>query len=539
MMFQGAKNILSQTSITILIVIISIAGRVTQKLVFTSLDDDKCYQLQATQNLVKGQGITIHKINPVNYFESFYEPLIKWPPAFSFLNAPFYALSGKKWLWGSIWLDILTCIAFILMARAVLNEIGQPLWSLNIFTIITGFYLYDFVNANSTDFLAFVFYLLAFFFTLRYLKHQRTRSLFIVTAALFMTALTRYMYLPVIFIIPAYLVFSGYAHKKKELVRSGLSVMIATAVLIGSYLLIQEKWGGSSMYIAPSEKGLYPGNLTRLSPFLFTSFGHLGLPMQWMSNSLDLDFRSLTQVVARIHLFVFAIMLGIGIFLFYRSDKKPFRVYINFYQLGFLSIMAVVATLAFLSLTNAPLRVLKDNEWTFIVEPRYFAVPVFFTQLIIYAALVSAIQKKIISNWLAILFFLPITISTAHGIYFTTKSLMEKQTDYTRKPLIRSFEEATSVVKQFIRENPGTTVICASGDPMFNNYFTLMEERPCLYDVGTLNAIDSHPGNIKVIIAVRWWFEDNIRPFLENPNTTFYKETDGFKFYVYNKDRSP
>ena len=68
----------------------------------------------ATQNLVYGHGISTAHVFSSDLSQIIYEPLIKWPPGYSLLLAPFYILFNHNYIAAGLALDILAAIALIL-----------------------------------------------------------------------------------------------------------------------------------------------------------------------------------------------------------------------------------------------------------------------------------------------------------------------------------------------------------------------------------------------------------------------------------------
>src|SRR5689334_8520260 len=100
------KKILSLKLVTIVVIAVAMISRVIQLIYFFNIRVDGSFQVMATQNLMRGHGVSIAKVLPQDLSHIVYEPLINWPPGYSFLLLPFYQLTGN-YVSSCLFLDIL------------------------------------------------------------------------------------------------------------------------------------------------------------------------------------------------------------------------------------------------------------------------------------------------------------------------------------------------------------------------------------------------------------------------------------------------
>ncbi|HEU4904381.1 MAG TPA: hypothetical protein VFT06_16355, partial [Flavisolibacter sp.] len=92
-----ADKLLSSPAASLLVVLTAIAGRCIQLVFFYNIRVDASYQLMATDNFLHGHGISTGQVLANNLAETIYTPLTQWPPGYSLLLAPFYALFQHRY----------------------------------------------------------------------------------------------------------------------------------------------------------------------------------------------------------------------------------------------------------------------------------------------------------------------------------------------------------------------------------------------------------------------------------------------------------
>lgn len=152
---------LDQPGASLLIVGMAIGVRAVQLVFYLDSFFDTSFQVIATQQLTQGHGISTALVLPGDLSQVIYQPLNNWPPGYSLLLAPFYLLFGKQYLLACGILDLLAAIAIILLSRKILRLLDIPLYLVNLFTILTSFFIYYFYYTGSTDGIAIAFYLAA------------------------------------------------------------------------------------------------------------------------------------------------------------------------------------------------------------------------------------------------------------------------------------------------------------------------------------------------------------------------------------------
>ncbi|HEY0355054.1 MAG TPA: hypothetical protein VGC29_02550, partial [Flavisolibacter sp.] len=271
--FHSIQGFLSNRRVGISILFLAIACRLIQLLFFFNIRVDASYQAIASLNMVNGHGISLSSASPSNLSHTIYEPLIKWPPGFSLLLAPFYLLFGN-YLYAAMALHAIAAIALILFSRGILKLLNTPIYLVNIFTLLTGVFIYSYYIITSTDAIGVSFFIAAIYFFISLVRSQEkwARDLPGITVCLLACGLLKYLYIPVVMILPMMLWFRGWINKNLLLKKAGIYSGLITLLGVLAMLGFQEYSGGSPVYIHEPERGFFPGNLLSFHPFTITSF---------------------------------------------------------------------------------------------------------------------------------------------------------------------------------------------------------------------------------------------------------------------------
>lgn len=218
------KNILSDQRVTIAIFLLVITSRVIKLVYFYNIVVDASYQLMGTQSLLDGYGVSIPDAMANDLSAIVYTPLINWPPGYSLIIAPFYYLFNGNYIAAGLTVDILFGILLIFICRSLLKLFEVPLYLRNLFTLLTGFFIYYFYFNACSDSIAITLILIALYYTLKLLKTEtkRFKNSALLTFFLFIGASIKYLFIPIVFVIPVFLFIKGLAEQNKRLKQSGI-----------------------------------------------------------------------------------------------------------------------------------------------------------------------------------------------------------------------------------------------------------------------------------------------------------------------------
>ena len=413
------KKLISTPLASVIIILLAIIARIWMQAHFAFIDTDKAYQIQAAQNLLAGNGLTIHDTLQPGFI-----PLVKWPPGYSFLLTPFLVICNNDPFLATILLDSLVALLFVLFSRKILLHLSLPVYLINIYTIVTGFFIYDFCTASTSDFLTLTLYIIALSICLSIIKSPRQKpgSVLLLAFLLFYTGFTRYMFIPVAFAIPAYLAAIGFVKNNKRLLKNGVSIFLLVAAFTVLFLAIQHSYAGAIAYIAPAEKGFYPEHLLRTYPFFLAAIFNINFLCVQLEKLTGIPFLTFAAILVWLnYVILFSVLLLSAKWIFKRKSSNPslLRHYIN---LGILSSIVIISLLLFLSLTNKALKTHVVFGWSFVQEGRYFAFVTFFIQQLLF--LLFAEYYESFKKWTRLLIiacFIILFSGVCHGIYYILK----------------------------------------------------------------------------------------------------------------------
>jgi hypothetical protein len=251
------EKLFSLKVISWLCILISVSARIIIQNRFFVLQGDRAYQVVASRNLIKGHGLTTLQVFSNDVSVSKFLPIIGWPPGYSFFISPFILLFKNDIQTSILALDACTLLLFIIFTRKIVQEF-TPLWITNLYTLFTGFFFYDFTYFSTSDLTALVCYLIALYTTLQFIKKNKNSNYGILIALLlFVCAFLRYMYLPIVFVVPLYLIINGHVTKNKRIFYGALKCFVGLSIAVISLLLFLKFYTGAPTYIPSSYKGFF------------------------------------------------------------------------------------------------------------------------------------------------------------------------------------------------------------------------------------------------------------------------------------------
>lgn len=533
--FSHIKNILSHKWATITILIVAILSRTMHLIFFFNIRVDRNYQLLATQNFVHGDGITTAEVLPANLSEIIYTPLIKWPPGYSLLLSPFYSLSGNNYLFASLSVDLLFGVILLFVSRAILKLLDTPLYLINIFTLTTSFFIYYFYFITSSDAIATTFFIIALYYTLCFLKTNRNwaKTIIPVTLFLFVSALMKYLFMPVVFVIPVFLVLKGFIEKNRSQANAGLVSGFILVVAITVLLLYQKNISGASAYVSDAERGFFPANLLSAYPLIP---GSLIKP-----DTISLLFdkpasQALILTVFRlVHLFFLLTTTFWLVKRLYKYRFKKAALSTDFFGMSIGVCLITILVLAFLSLRVAKAEDMPGNWWTFIQDPRYYGLPTILIHISLFAFFQYYVNKKraAVAKYVFYLFFLLLFIEIVRGVVFTAKRISNwEKEEYSWQADLRFQKYTDDIIKK--ERKAGEKIVVAGSVYYVINRVSLYSHIPPLNDAGKINTLSSLKSKkpVLLLIILHEKHLDAFKPFISANSKQATGHFDGYNFYI-------
>jgi hypothetical protein len=529
----GIRRFLSTQSASFLILLLAIAGRLIQVLFFFNIGVDRSFQFQATDSLVRGHGITLAEVLPGDLSTPVYLPLIKWPPGYTIFVAPFYSLFGEYYVTAGIVLDMLFAIVLILFSRKVLRELHVATYLINIYTLLAGFFIYEFYFYSSSDAIVTALFMVALYYTLRFLKGATSwqKASVVLGILLLVLAAFKYSFIPALFVIPLFLFIKGWANNNSAEKKVGLYSLLIVIVGLSSILLYQKSTSGSAAYVTDAVSGFFPQNLITTFPFISDAFLKSGTVGQLFG--LPYGIGSAVFIMLQ----VLHLILGLIVFVYIgRKIKsqgfKKLSAVDSFFYLAFF-----VSLVIFLLLLTLSLRIAKDTEnWTFIQEGRYYGVASVFVHLaffVLYQHYRNQFSPLFRSLFLGLFFLL--LVEGCRDVFFTFNRVRYfGKEEYSWQYEDRLQKYADAVIQKAKQAYKVNKVAVAGSSYYYNHRIHLYSHVPMMHEAARINDLSSlyTKEPVVLLVMIHENHKPQFRPFLAQKGRASVGNFDGNSFYT-------
>lgn len=526
---EKIKSFLSERLTGYIIIAIALLGRIIQLIFFFNIRVDGSYQYMAMQNLVHGHGVTTGQVLPSNLSATIYEPLINWPPGYSILLSPFYILTGHNYIAAGVLLDIICAAALILISRAIVKLLDVPPYLINIYTILTSFFIYSFYFIASSDAIAIAFFITAIYLTLSLLKKQTNTNLKFVLLTLFLLICgwIKYLFIPAVFVIPLFLIIKGTVSKLPGIKKTGIYSFMILVLAIGGLLFYQKSVSGSAAYISQPERGFFPEHVLDSYPFLPAS-----IIKPDTVEMLGLNSGNVLEVYLIIHLILGAVLLIYILRIFIKDRFKTLSIQRSFLYLSFLIGIAVVGLLLILSLRVGKEEILPGWFWTYVEEPRYYGLVIVLIHLSLFVFLRS---RNSFLRRLLLISILFMSIETLRGIYFNVRrlALLNKE-EYSWQYENRFQKFADSIIQKEQQKYSAKKTVVTGSVYFMNHRISLYSHVPVFFAVHQINDPSSlNTGEpVLLLVVLRKQHLADFKPFLASYSDKLAGQFDDFYFYT-------
>jgi hypothetical protein len=366
-------------------------------------------------------------------------------------------------------------------------------------------------------------------------EQQSKRNAVAIGLVLMVCPLIRYMYIPIVFVIPAWIFFSGWINKNKRLRIGGITTALTLCLGVIGLLLFQKLYTGTATYVIPSHTGFFPENLTRMNPFIFSSFVNLMLACSYLEKFTHIAYLTWVDYSRYTNYIPFVILLsGFGVWMMKRRFKN-LTLTQHYIYIGAFTSLVTIALLAMLSLRNEAITTNTYPRWTFVEEPRYYAFITTFIQHLFFLLLLmrwKTIRSKLL-KLITVLGLLLLIIEALHGFYYNTRNLVKESNRYYSDAADHRLVTYTfSVVKEMKAKYPGKQIVITSLDPSFNNLGNMGGAiglyDPLQVEKGTLRSTK----DALVIVVIRDKDYPYYPKFLENSNKINLNQINDHHFFA-------
>ncbi len=533
---QKIIRFLSGKRVTLAIILLAVAGRILQLVYFFNIRLDASHQVIATKNLLAGHGISMDKVFANDLSATVYEPLINWPPGYSILLAPFLVLFGGDYVAAGLTLSILAAVGLILISRKILQLLQVPVYLVNLWTLTGGFFIYFFYFIACSDAIAIFFAMTAVYYCLSLLKNPvntRWKTAGMI-AALILCGAMKYLFMPVVFIIPAWLLLRGIAEKRKNLWQPGITGIVVLSIVLGGLLLWQKSISGAATYISEPGRGFFPQHLLAFFPFVPGSFikpDTIAIALQ----TTDAQGSLLMIFFQCIH--VAALSAFTWIMFRHLSQKrlKGLSPENDFNSLLLLFSWVTTLLLAFLSLGVEKETWDSGHLWTYIEEHRYYGLPIVMIQMALFAAFRLFSEKPKVCRLILVTLFVLLHVETVRGIIFNLNRVSRiSREEYSWQYELRLQRYADAIIKQSLKKEPVLKVVVAGPRNYINHRVSLYSNAPILELKNVVPAAVSLETKEKTLVVIILEEKDRETwsPLVAAGNNELAGQFNGLYFYT-------
>jgi hypothetical protein len=533
---DSLQRIFSDKRVTIAVIAIAIGARLLQLIYYYTIGFDISYQVIAMHNLGAGNGITIATANPADISSAIYTPLINWPPGYSVLMLPLYKLFGENYIVAGLTIEIIAAIVLLFVSRRILFILGIPLHLVNIFTLLVGFYVYRFYLVSSTDSIGVSFFLLAIYYMLLLLRDKKgwIGKAFLISLFLLLCGSLKYLFMPVLFVGPVFILIRGIADRDVVIRKAGLLSFVLLTIVVGAMLLYQQSISGTVGYISEQGRGYFPQHLLSAYPFLPDAFIRpdtvgMGVGMQADTGQPLYRFFQLA------HLLLLLIVVVYAIAALRKKGIRQLSLPAVFLYLSLALALAITFLLAWLSLFVPKEEIVPGYFWTYIEELRYYGLAtilIHFAIFIIYYYYRRTIPALL--RWVFFGLLLLLIPEMIRCVVFSVSRIKNiGREEYTWQYEDRFQRYAHSMVRDAIAQYGTDKVVVTGSNYYMNNRVAVYSHTPLLSDIYSINRLDSiKAASPTILLAI---VRENDKPafqsFLSSKKIALAGYFNGFYFY--------
>lgn len=531
------KTILSNPKVTIIIIGLVILSRIIQLVYFYNIVVDASYQIIGAQSLLSGHGISFPTVLPDDLSQTIYSPLINWPPGYSLLLAPFYYLFSYNYIAAGLTLDILSAVILIFICRNILKVLDIQLYLRNIFTLLTGFFIYFFYFNACSDAIAITLILIAFYFTLVLLKTKKNllRNTALLTAFLFAGAAIKYLFMPAAFVIPLFLFFTGWADGDKLKKRAGLYSFLILAIMVVLLLFYQKTISGSATYISSTGRGFFPKNLLETYPTFPASFLKPDTILL-LINEKEETGKLVYSIYQGIYILILVFLIIVLIRQLVTRRFKKMTLIQNFFYISIFLFFSIIFLLAILSLVVEKEEIFPWLLWTYIQEARYHGLPNVLMHISVFAFYQYYKRNHTVFFKYSFYFFTLLMIpETMRGLNFNINRIRNfKKEEYSWQYESRVQQYADSIIKKEKSTSNIEKAIVTGTSYYMNHRVVINSHVPLFEDIYKVNDLSSlntgQPVFLLVILDIKAL--PGFLPFLSRKEVKTVGNFDGLGFYI-------
>lgn len=467
------KNLLGSRFVSIFCLLFAITNRIIFASLYSLIGVDTKLQLTYAENFLAGKGMGVAKYFTNDLNTPVFDTHQVFPPGFSFAIIPFLKLFGGNEYRAVLAFDIVVAILFVIAVRSLGKKAGLPPALNNVVTLIAGCSQYFFfMSWSSTDAVGVFLILLALGETVSIINRKESIGLVRVIGAglLFCSAFFfRYMYLPIVLLLPFLILLSGILLNNKKLKIDGLRILATSVFFLILFFVFSISTSGNALYVTDVGRGFFFNQFAACYPFLPASFINIDFGAQLIQSVFGLEYSRVIFYLQMINPVIFMVLTFLlSRYINRRKANLQFSNHSLFIMIGSLISIIIILLLAWLTLTYKELS-WGFYRWTYVQDPRYFAFIYVFLPFVLFVCLhhYSPSFRKPIIRFFVIIAFCCLATEIIHGVYYNIKILLvHKDLAYIREA-DKGFRSFPAIITELERQNPDREVLVCSPDQFY------------------------------------------------------------------------
>lgn len=517
---------------------IAILSRIVNVCFLSYAGRDKMFLVMQSKSLLDGKGLGVPGYFTANPDVAVYDYTPMWPPGYPVLLAPFLKLFNYNIYWATTMLDIVACIALILIVRKICMQIGLPTIAVNLMTLVAGCFEYSFINdSKPTDNVPMVIFLLGISLIIKLVSSDRFSFAAIGIAAfvLFLPNVFRYSYPPLSIAVTISVLLAGFLKKENLLKKKGAWLFAVNVLLTALFFLAMKSITGYAGYAVPTPRGYFPENLVHWYPVVPASFINLifltsqSLKVAGWSLETTLKLLAVINVIAVFSLTIFFLLLFFS--KKFLTALTPFKWFVI---AGSFASAATFVSLGYLSFTYEAQK-WSTGPWSYVYDHRYYAFAVVFLQMAFFGwvFLYKDSLKNFFLRAIAISCGLVLFIEVTHNIYFNTKVAFNFKKYKSEVHREKDYVYFVKLIGELEKKYPGYAIWVAAAGDDFYPYTATYHGHTGIADAETFKS-----NVIKVkrkTILVFMLYDDKVssyNEFLSRSKILFTNKIDYSNYYV-------
>lgn len=342
------------------------------------------------------------------------------------------------------------------------------------------------------------------------------------------------MYLPVAFLLPLFVLLTGFFYKNSDLKAAGTKLLTGTATWLLLFFSFSYFTSDNALFVQDFGRGVFLHQLMNWYPFLPASFINLDFGAQLVEKLSLFSYIQVIQFCKYLNAVLFIVLLILFFrYLFLQKNKLSLPGFSVLIITGSFISLCILLLLAWLTLTYKALS-WGYQQWTHAQDARYFAFIYAMMPLLFFTCLYHyrSSFKKLIPRFFAILLLLSLATEVLHGIYYNIKIIRGHQDLSIVRDADRGYRNFSTVIDRIKTHYPGSEILVSSPDQYYLHAASQMGYKAVFdYEKLATSELSVHTNSV-LLIPVHQQEAVIVKDYVEKKKPVLFTEIAGTYFYI-------